>query len=195
MRELTRHIPARTEKVRFSWMKREFYTFETFRRTREKLRLSVPKKCDWCRTPFKDEDMLGLACPKDGQHWGGNMLLCPKCVAMAASDSSQDDEVATEVKEKVTEMDPSVQWIQPEWQPMSTYPRWSNDPQYVWFWHEDLGLMYGYIMEEPSGIQVHIGFSYHTEFGIYSHRDTRFDGLIYWMPRAGFPSGPTNEIE
>lgn len=52
-----------------------------------------------------------------------------------------------------------IQWTQPEWQPIETYPRqdgiWRNGTR-VWLWHENYGVVWGFMDDLPSGFRCEL---------------------------------------
>lgn len=62
-------------------MREPFTKFETFRRVREHIGLSVPKTCFNCNKEFIDTDNIYLAITT-----GGNKLLCEECGKLAIKD-------------------------------------------------------------------------------------------------------------
>lgn len=83
-KSLSRVVPAHTRTVRFNWCKPDFMLFGFYKGVREKRRMSVQSACFWCRVPFKDDDMMGLAQPESG----ANKLLCPSCTSKIVTPSA-----------------------------------------------------------------------------------------------------------
>lgn len=78
---LSRLVPERLKTIRFNWCKRNFMKFGFYRGVCEKRRMEVQSTCFWCRTPFKDDDMMALAQPEKG----ANKLLCQSCAEKISS--------------------------------------------------------------------------------------------------------------
>lgn len=82
---LSRVVPTHRKTVAFSWIKHDFMPFETYRKARERRLgwhgMKIERACFWCKSPFKDEDMLALAHMTKG---GANKLLCQQCASDAA---------------------------------------------------------------------------------------------------------------
>jgi hypothetical protein len=75
--ELTKTIPSRKKTIKFDWIKKDFMNFKIFREARERLGLSIPDTCYWCRSKFSDADMMALACVAKK----GNKFLCQDCIS------------------------------------------------------------------------------------------------------------------
>ena len=72
--KLTKMIPARRKTIEFEWLKKDFCTFgEDWRRARKAMKDSLDK-CFWCKSDFKDGDIIALGGCKIG-----NKVLCQKC--------------------------------------------------------------------------------------------------------------------
>lgn len=82
---LSRVVPAHRKTIKFNWCKRDFMLFGFYRGVREKRRMDVQSDCFWCRTPFKDDDMMALAQPEKG----ANKLLCQSCAGQIATDPTR----------------------------------------------------------------------------------------------------------
>lgn len=74
---LSRVVPRHKRTERFRWVKRDFMQFGVFKAARQRMGLREYDKCWWCKTPFAEADMMGLAQPEKG----ANRLLCQSCVA------------------------------------------------------------------------------------------------------------------
>ena len=71
---LSKRIPARTETVTFTWIKRDFQAWSFFSKVRK-----TPNCCWWCKHPFEGDEMLALA----GRSKKLNVLLCQDCARRA----------------------------------------------------------------------------------------------------------------
>lgn len=79
---LSRVIPAHRRTIEFLWIKRDFMLFGVFKAARARMQLNpIFERCFWCKTPFKETDMMALA----GQAKGANRVLCQDCVALLPS--------------------------------------------------------------------------------------------------------------
>ena len=72
--KLTKIIPARRVTENFMWVRREWMTFGQYRNARETHKMSVDRRCFWCKKKFEDGDQIALAGRRRG-----NKLLCVEC--------------------------------------------------------------------------------------------------------------------
>lgn len=72
---LSKVVPRHTRVERFRWVKRDFMQFGVFKAARQRMGLREYDKCWWCKSPFKDADMMALAQPEKG----ANRILCQPC--------------------------------------------------------------------------------------------------------------------
>lgn len=99
------------------------------------------------------------------------------------------------------------EWKQPAWRPIDTYPTDQGvyrDGTRAWLWHETLGVVWGFMDDQPSGFRCDLYRKHHREWVRVAHGVTAARGLRYWMPRApempeppsqAAPTNPTNERE
>lgn len=77
---LSRIVPAHRNTVEFTWIRRDFMLFGTFKAARARMKLKeIYENCFWCKKPFADIDMMALA----GRPKGINVILCQDCAATA----------------------------------------------------------------------------------------------------------------
>ena len=72
---LSKRVPARTKTLTAVWFHKDFCEMNVrFRAIRKRARNPMDK-CYWCEHPFKDGEMMALACFKGK----GNKVLCQTC--------------------------------------------------------------------------------------------------------------------
>ena len=77
--ELSKIIPKRKVTQKFRWVKHEWLFYKGFRLARERMEMSVQKGCWWCKSKFKDTDMLAIALAEKPAN--KNVLICQDCAA------------------------------------------------------------------------------------------------------------------
>ena len=82
---------------------------------------------------------------------------------------------------------PADGWQQPAWRPIDTYPK--DDGRYrngtrVWLWHEDLGVVWGFMDDLPSGFRCEVYRKHRGEWVRAAYGVKTAKKLHYWMPAA-----------
>jgi len=76
---LTKRIPTRTKTISFLWLRKDFLVMgDDFRKARARMRNKLTS-CWWCKTDFKDGDVIALGAIKGT----GNKVLCQNCASVA----------------------------------------------------------------------------------------------------------------
>ena len=81
--KLSKRIPARTETVQFTWIRRNFMEMsKAYRDIRKTLRRPMDT-CFWCKYNFQDGESMNLAAKKGSL----NVILCDSCANEAEADT------------------------------------------------------------------------------------------------------------
>ena len=85
VKTLKRTIPSRIESFTFVWV-RKFQNYGVHKGCRDRMKMSVPKTCFWCRRKWQEEDQTWLTAV-DGK---GNKMVCESCATLIGDNSTEE---------------------------------------------------------------------------------------------------------